>query len=252
MKLNEQNPFDDLPVDPKTGESTAIKSVKVDNTKIKRDTKQDKLKPVKVDNTKIKRDTKQDNKFKQAENIEWQKKLIRNAIIFYEAICKQLPSAAGIRANIGEIRRNEIFRLLGKYVTIQYAPYIDMLIRMIYEPTLKKSRKNNQKAYDYWLSRNGETGTKFVYLESIDNDVMHRLDYIFNGSVGKQLGTDDPTNKTAVKFKKQFLSIYPNILKAYWPQDNHIMRMNGRKSTEEIEKLVLDTYKNQIFGTPKI
>jgi hypothetical protein len=252
MKLNEQNPFDNLNIDPNTGESTTIKPVKVDDTKNKSDKKQDKLKPVKVDDTKNKTDTKQDNKFTRSEKVEGKKKLIRNAIIFYEAICKQLPSAAGRRVNIGERRRNEIFRLLGKYVTIQYAPYIDMLIRIIYEPKLISSRQKNQKAYDYWLSRNGETGTNFTYLESIDNDVMHRLDYIFNGSVGKQLGSDDPTNKTAVKFKKQFMSIYPNILKAYWPQDNHIMRMNGRKSIEEIEKLVLDTYKNQSFGTPKI
>lgn len=243
MKLNEQNPFDNLNINPNTGESTTIKPVKV--------------KPVKVDDTKNKKtdaNQKKRDKIKQSKKanaeIQLQKDFIRQSIIFYEAICKQLPPT--LRATIGRNQRNEIFRLLTKYVTIQYAPYIDMLIRIIYEPKLISSRQKNPKAYDYWLSRNGETATRFAYLESIDNAVMHRLDYIFNGSIGKLLGSDDFTNKLVVKFKKQFLSIYPNILKAYWPQNNHIMKMNGRKSTDEIEKLVLNTYKNQSFGQPKI
>jgi hypothetical protein len=250
MKLNEQSPLDDLTIDPETGERTITPKPKV----IKRDANQNK-KADANQNKKADANRKTRDKFKQSKKanaeIILQKEFIRNSIIFYEAICKQLPRSGKI-FTIGRNQRNEIFRLLTKYVTIQYAPYIDMLIRIIYEPKLISSRQKNPKAYDYWLSRNGETATRFAYLESIDNAVMHRLDYIFNGSIGKGLGSDDFTNKLVVKFKKQFLSIYPNILKAYWPQNNHIMKMNGRKSTDEIEKLVLNTYKNHDFGQPKI
>lgn len=245
MKLNEQSPLDDLTTDPKTGERTITPKPKV----IKRDANQNK-KADANQNKKADANQKKRDKIEQSKKAELQKEFIRNSIIFYEAICKQLPPT--LRATIDRNQRNEIYRLLTKYVTIQYAPYIDMLIRIIYEPKLISSRQKNPKAYDYWLSRNGETATRFAYLESIDNAVMHRLDYIFNGSIGKLLGSDDFTNKLVVKFKKQFLSIYPNILKAYWPQNNHIMKMNGRKSTDEIEKLVLNTYKNQSFGQPKI
>jgi hypothetical protein len=251
MKLNEQSPLDDLTTDPETGERTITPKPKV----IKRDANQNKKADAnqnkKADPNQKKRDKIKQSKKANAE-IQLQKDSIRQSIIFYEAICKQLPLTRRDVVPFTRNQRNEIFRLLTKYVTIQYAPYIDMLIRIIYEPKLISSRQKNPKAYDYWVSRNGETATRFAYLESIDNAVMHRLDYIFNGSIAKGLGSDDFTNKLVVKFKKQFLSIYPNILKAYWPQNNHIMKMNGRKSTDEIEKLVLNTYNNKIFGQPKI
>ena len=204
-----------------------------------------------TDTTKPIDNTDKTNKFDQAkkqhELDQYKAKLIQNSVIFYEAMLKELSDVGGTFNDLDEER---VYKLISKYIIPNQAQYIDMLIRIMFEPTLIQSRRKHAIAYDYWLSRNKQSGTTFAFLENLQNQYMRRLDYIFNGDIGDWLDFDTTDNPIIIKLKKQLIPIYPSIMK-YVNNNKHMLKMNGRYTTQEIEKRVLDAYKNNIFGKPK-
>jgi hypothetical protein len=183
------------------------------------------------------------DKIKQAKLLNYQKKLIRNAIIFYETISK-LTS----RANWDE---ETIYKVMANYINPYNAPYGDAVIRMI-SGDMKAYRKKYLPAYNYWLSRNGESGTTFQYLAALPfpDLVYHDLTDIVSGPFADYLDLDSSDPKI-VKFKKQISSVFPNIMKHTSGNMYTSTKLNGQMDRERIHKMVMDIYNTKAFGPIK-
>jgi hypothetical protein len=184
------------------------------------------------------------DKIKQAKRLNYQKQLIRNAIIFYESMSKLTSDF-----NWDE---ETIYKVMAKYITPDNAPYIDALIRMI-SGDMKDYRKKYLPAYNYWLSRNGESGTTFQYLASLPiyHLVNHNLTDFISGQYADWLDLDS-TDPKIVKLKKQLRAVFPNIMKHTSGNMYTDTKMNGRLDGAMLsKKIVIDIYKNQAFGPIK-
>jgi hypothetical protein len=187
------------------------------------------------------------DKIKQAKRLKYQKQLIRNAIIFYETISK-----LSIRANWDE---ETIYKVMAKYITPDNAPYIDALLRMI-RGDVKDLRRKYLPAYNYWLSRNGESGTTFQYLVNLpvfyQLGAVTGLNDIITGKYGDYLDLDS-TDPKIVKLKKQLRAVFPNIMKATANLSGtyDTTPMNGEMDQDRIHKMVMDIYNTKAFGPIK-
>ena len=192
--------------------------------------------------------TDKDKEIAKAKRLKYQESLIKNAIIFYEDMCKQMMAS-----NWNE---DYILKLIAKYVTPDQAPYIDALIRMT-KPTkgastnLRDIRRKYLTQYNYWLSRGGKSGTTFQYLAKIPNEYMGRgIDSVISGAMADYLDLDSTAPKI-VKLKKQLKSVFPNIMKHTAKVTYSSTDLNKKLSDEQIHKMVMDIYNTKAFGPIK-
>lgn len=169
--------------------------------------------------------------------------LIKKAVYFYESMCSLM-----LGMNWDE---DQILTVIAKYVTPENAPYIDALIRMI-SGDMVDDRRKYLPAYNYWVSRGGQTGTTFEYLVKLRNKYMKQnLGSVVTGSIADWLDLDSKTPKM-VKLKKQLIPVFPNIMKITPATTATSVKMNGRRDAQQLNKeIVIDIYKNQVFGPIK-
>ena len=169
--------------------------------------------------------------------------LIKKAVYFYESMCSLMLGF--------DWDEERILNLIAKYVTPENAPYIDALIRMI-NGDMVDYRRKYLPAYNYWVSRGGQTGTTFEYLVKLRNKYMKQnLGSVVTGSIADWLDLDSKTPKM-VKLKKQLIPIFPNIMKITPATKATDVKMIGRLDGSMLTKeIVIDIYKKQVFGPIK-
>jgi hypothetical protein len=170
--------------------------------------------------------------------------LIRNAIIFYETMSKLTSTF-----NWDE---KTIYKVMAKYITPDNAPYIDALIRMI-SGDMKDLRRKYLPAYNYWLSRNGQSGTTFQYLAAlpIHNLVYHDLTDFVSRDYANWLDLDS-TDPKIVKLKKQLRSVFPNIMKHTISGNMYTStKLNGQIDRVQLANMIMDIYNTKAFGPIK-
>ena len=185
--------------------------------------------------------TDKDKEIAKGKRLKYQESLIKNAIIFYEAVCRQM--------NATDWNEDYILKLIAKYVTPDQAPYIDALIRMT-KGDQRDIRRKYLPQYNYWLSRGGKSGTTFQYLSKIPNKYMNgSLRDLFQGYAADYLDLDSNAPKI-VKLKKQLRAIFPTIMKINTNVYNN-MPFKGEKNYDQIHKMVMDIYNTKAFGSIK-
>lgn len=185
--------------------------------------------------------TDKDKEIAKGKRLKYQESLIKNAIIFYEAVCRQMDAI--------DWNEDYILKLIAKYVTPDQAPYIDALIRMT-KGDQRDVRRKYLPQYNYWLSRGGKSGTTFQYLSKIPNKYMNdSLTDLFQGYAADYLDLDSNAPKI-VKLKKQLRAIFPTIMKTETNGYNN-MPFKGRKNYDQIHKMVMDIYDTKAFGPIK-
>jgi len=192
--------------------------------------------------------TDKDKEIAKAKRLNYQASLIKNAIIFYEDMCRQMMPF--------DWNEDYILKLIAKYVTPDQAPYIDALIRMITpdrsgSTNLRDTRRKYLTQYNYWLSRGGKSGTTFQYLAKIPNKYMYGgIDSVISSQIADYLDLDSNAPKI-VKLKKQLISVFPNIMKHTAKASWSSTKLNNRLSDAQIHKMVMDIYNTKAFGPIK-
>ena len=192
--------------------------------------------------------TDKDKEIAKAKRLNYQASLIKNAIIFYEAVCRQMDAI--------DWNEDYILKLIAKYVTPDQALYIDALIRMIkpeqgQSTNLRDTRRKYLTQYNYWLSRGGKSGTTFQYLAKIPNKYMSGgIDSVISGQIADYLDLDSNAPKI-VKLKKQLISVFPNIMKHTAKVSYYSTKLNNQLSDDQIHKMVMDIYNTKAFGPIK-
>jgi len=194
-------------------------------------------------------------KVAEAKKNKWKAKLISNGIIFYEAIAKL--SAGGFAGDIDEDR---IWKLIKDYllkgsgsIAQMRTAYCDIIIRIINSKSLQSSVTKYAKQFEYYISRNGSSGTSIKYLKSIPNTYVRRLDNLFVGTFGDWMDFDAEAmidnQSTSVRRKKLNYNIFNGY--KYKSDPKAIVPLVLRYTDQQIIKRVLDAYKNNILGVPK-
>jgi hypothetical protein len=250
MKLFEQDwsniDLDDIPLDGTVlvGKQTRNVSIQKVDTK-KADTKKADTK--KADTKKA--DTK---KWTNAAINDYKRQLISNAVIFYEAINRQVN-----KNNIDEDAIWKVItkRMIGKGgASARYkTAYCDIIIRIANSESLQSYIKKNPKQYDYFIQRNGSTGTTIDYLKSIDNPYMSRLDDLFVGTLGDWMDFDSEATIGGLNTTLRIRTLNYHVFDGYKynSNDNATVKLKLRYTDSEINSKILSFYKNNVFGVPK-
>jgi hypothetical protein len=250
MKLFEQDwsniDLDDIPLDGTVlvGKQTRNVSIQKVDTK-KADTKKADTK--KADTKKA--DTK---KWTNAAINDYKRQLISNAIIFYEVMNKQLIGV--------DIDEDAIWKSIKKYMLGSggndaqlKTAYCDIIIRILNSNSLQAYVKKYPKQYEYFISRNGTSGTTIDFLKSINNTYLRRLDNLFVGTLGDWLDFDTEAlidnQSTSVRRKKLNYTIFNGY--KYNPNQQAKVPLKLRYTDSEINSKILSFYKNNVFGVPK-
>jgi hypothetical protein len=191
-------------------------------------------------------------KIAAAKKSKYINKLISNAIIFYEVVNKQL-----VGFNIDE---DAIWKSIKKYMLgaggndAQFrTAYCDIIIRILHTNSLQAYVKKYPKQYEYFISRNGSSGTTIDYLKSINNTYLRRLDNLFVGTLGDWLDFDTEAlidnQSTSVRRKKLNYNIFNGY--KYDPNTKAKVPLILRYTDSQINSKVLSYYKDNMFGKPK-
>jgi hypothetical protein len=252
-KLFEQEwSLDDIPAD-----GTVISTKKADTKKAdtkKADTKKADTK--KADTKKADIDTSKKDRVADAErsaNLQkYIKKLISNGIVFYEQITKNILIYDIDEDAVWRLIKNRMIGNGGRDAQLKTA-YCDSIIRIINSNSLQTYVKKYSKQYEYFISRNGESGTTIEYLKSINNPYMKRLDNLFVGTMGDWLDFDSEAEidgqSTMVRRNKLNYHIFNGY--KYDPNQKAKVEFKLRYTDSQINSKVLSYYKDNMFGPPK-
>ena len=192
------------------------------------------------------------DKIAAAKKSKYINKLISNAIIFYEVMNKQL---------IGfDIDEDAIWKSIKKYMLGSggndaqlKTAYCDIIIRILNSNSLQAYVKKYPKQYEYFISRNGSSGTTIDFLKSINNTYLRRLDNLFVGTLGDWLDFDTEAlidnQSTSVRRKKLNYNIFNGY--KYNPNQQAKVPLILRYTDSQINSKVLSYYKDNMFGAPK-
>jgi hypothetical protein len=192
------------------------------------------------------------DKVAAAKKSKYINKLISNAIIFYEIITKQTA--------VFDIDEDAIWKSIKKYMlgaggndAQLKTAYCDIIIRILNSNSLQAYVKKYPKQYEYFISRNGSSGTTIDFLKSINNTYFRRLDNLFVGTLGDWLDFDTEAlidnQSTSVRRKKLNFNIFNGY--KYDPNEKAKVPLILRYTDSQINSLVLSYYKDHMFGSPK-
>jgi hypothetical protein len=247
-KLFEQEwSLDDIPAD-----GTVISTKKADTKKAdtkKADTKKADTK--KADTKKA--DTKKVDAWETAEINDYRRQLISNAVVFYEAINRQVNQSLNIDEDVvWNVITKRMIGAGGRDAQLKTA-YCDIIIRIANSKSLQSYIKKNPKQYEYFIQRNGSIGTTIDYLKSIENPYMSRLDDLFVGTLGDWMDFDSEATIGGLSTPLRIRSLNRHVFAGYKynSNDNATVKLKLRYSDSEINSKVLSFYKNNVFGVPK-